>query len=160
MCTPCGDMIVNLTQLPAMPALPEDVRIRRAMAADHDRILDFVRRRFNENWVHETDAALAALPSRCLIAVRDKQIIGFCCWDVSALNYFGPIGVDEAARGGNIGSALLIRALEHMRDAGYGYAIIGWVSDAAEFYRKTVGAQFIPGGEPENTVYANMVAFN
>ena len=51
----------------------------------------------------------------------------------------------------------ILRALEHMRDAGYGYAIIGWVSDAADFYRKTVGAQFIPGGEPENTVYANMV---
>ena len=47
-----------------------------------------------------------------------------------------------------------------MRDAGYGYAVIGWVGDAANFYRKTVGAQFIPGGEPENTVYANMIMFN
>lgn len=160
MCKPCGDMIVNLTRLPAMPQLPEGVHIRRAMAADHQCILDFIRQRFSENWVHEADAGLSALPSRCLIAVKDKQILGFCCWDVSALDYFGPIGVDEAARGTGVGSALLIRALEHMRDAGYGYAIIGWVSDAADFYRKTVGAQFIPGGEPENTVYANMIMFN
>ena len=159
MCKPCGDMIVNLTRLPALPQLPEGVRIRRAMAVDHQRILDFIRQRFSENWAQEADSGLSALPARCLIAVKDKQILGFCCWDVSALNYFGPIGVDEAARGTGIGSALLIRALEHMRDAGYGYAIIGWVSDAAEFYRKTVGAQFIPGGEPENPGYANMVAF-
>ncbi|MGN0745490.1 MAG: GNAT family N-acetyltransferase [Aristaeellaceae bacterium] len=160
MCKPCGDMIVNLMHLPALPQLPEGVRIRRAMAADHDRILDFIRQRFSENWVHEADAALSTLPAPCLIAVKDKQILGFCCWDVSALNYFGPIGVDEAARGTGVGSALLIRALEHMRDAGYGYAIIGWVSDAADFYRKTVNALFIPGGEPENTVYANMVLLN
>ena len=160
MCKPCGDMIVNLTRLPALPQLPEGVRIRRAMAADHQCILDFIRQHFSENWAQEADAGLSALPSRCLIAVKDKQILGFCCWDVSALDYFGPIGVDEAARGTGVGSALLIRALEHMRDAGYGYAVIGWVGDAADFYRKTVGAQFIPGGEPENTVYANMVMFN
>ena len=157
---PCGDMIVNLTRLPEMPLLPEGVRVRRAMAADHARILAFIRQRFSENWVQEADAALSVLPARCLIAVKDKQILGFCCWDVSALDYFGPIGVDASARGTGIGSALLIRALEHMRDAGYGYAIIGWVSNAADFYRRTVGAQFIPGGEPENTVYTNMIMFN
>ncbi|MGN0971328.1 MAG: hypothetical protein ACI4OY_05180, partial [Aristaeellaceae bacterium] len=75
MCKPCGDMIVNLTRLPAMPQLPEGVRIRRAMAADHDRILDFIRPRFSENWVHEADAALNTLPSPCLVAVKDKQIL-------------------------------------------------------------------------------------
>ncbi|MGN0777957.1 MAG: GNAT family N-acetyltransferase [Aristaeellaceae bacterium] len=160
MCKPCGDMIVNLTRLPAMPQLGEGIHIRRAMAADHASILNFIRQHFSENWVQEADAGLSALPSRCLIAVKEQQILGFCCWDVSALNYFGPIGVDEAARGTGIGTALLIRALEHMRDAGYGYAIIGWVSEAADFYRKTVGAQFIPGGEPQNTVYANMIRFN
>ncbi|MGN1020880.1 MAG: GNAT family N-acetyltransferase [Aristaeellaceae bacterium] len=157
---PCGDMIVNLTRLPDLPPLPEGVRICRAMAADHGRILDFIGRRFSDNWVQEADAALSALPARCLIAVKDGQILGFCCWDVSALDYFGPIGVDEAARGTGIGTALLIRALQHMRDAGYGYAVIGWVSDAADFYRRTVGAQFIPGGEPENTVYASMLMFS
>ena len=41
-----------------------------------------------------------------------------------------------------------------MREYGYAYAIIGWVSEAEQFYRKTVGAEFIKGGNPENSVYA------
>ena len=55
-----------------------------------------------------------------------------------------------------VGTALLLRTLTCMREEGYGYAIIGWVDDAEQFYRKTVNAEWIPGGEPENTVYSNL----
>ena len=44
-----------------------------------------------------------------------------------------------------------------MREYGYGYAIIGWVSEAEMFYRKAVGAEFIKAGNPENSVYSNLV---
>ena len=44
-----------------------------------------------------------------------------------------------------------------MREYGYAYAIIGWVDDAEMFYRKVVGAEFIKGGEPENSIYCNMI---
>ena len=46
-----------------------------------------------------------------------------------------------------------------MRDDGYAYAIIGWVSDAAPFYEKLVNATFIPGGEPQNSIYSQMTVF-
>ena len=62
-----------------------------------------------------------------------------------------------AARGKHIGKALLLRTLFAMREAGYGYAIIGWAEDAAPFSEKTVGARFIEGGTPENTVYSRMI---
>jgi hypothetical protein len=40
-----------------------------------------------------------------------------------------------------------LACLEDMRQAGYGYAIIGGVGPA-EFYAKTVGAVAIEGSEP------------
>ena len=45
-----------------------------------------------------------------------------------------------------------------MREYGYAYAVIGWVSDAELFYRKTVGAEWIRGGNPENSVYSGMIS--
>lgn len=51
----------------------------------------------------------------------------------------------------------MIRTLNAMREYGYGYAIIGWVSEAENFYRKTVGAEYIKGGNPENGVYSNLI---
>ena len=68
-----------------------------------------------------------------------------------------PIGVLESERGRQIGKYLLLKTLDAMRSAGYGYAIIGWVGDAEGFYRKTVHAEVIPDSSPENSVYANLV---
>lgn len=95
--------------------------------------------------------------SKCFVATDDGKVIGFACYDASAKGFFGPIGVDPNRRNENIGNALLIRTLNAMREYGYGYAIIGWVSEAEMFYRKTVGAEFIKGGNPENSVYSNLV---
>lgn len=95
--------------------------------------------------------------SKCFIATENGKILGFACFDSSAKGFFGPIGVEPGHRGKNIGQALLLRTLNAMREYGYAYAIIGWVSDAEMFYRKTVGAEYIKGGNPENSVYSNLV---
>jgi len=79
------------------------------------------------------------------------------CYDASARGFFGPIGVAAERRGENIGQVLLVRTLNAMKEYGYGYAIIGWVSEAENLYRKTVGAEYIKGGNPENSVYSNLV---
>ena len=96
--------------------------------------------------------------SKCFLAVEDGKVVGFSCFDASAKGFFGPIGVDPAQRGRNIGAALLLRTLNAMREYGYAYAVIGWVGEAEHFYRKTVGAEFIPGGSPENSVYSNLIS--
>ena len=95
--------------------------------------------------------------SKCYIATEDGEILGFACFDSSAKGFFGPIGVDPARRGEDIGKMLLVKTLESMREYGYGYAIIGWVSEAEQFYKKTVGAEYIKDGNPENSVYSNLV---
>jgi len=43
-----------------------------------------------------------------------------------------------------------------MKDAGYGYAVIGWVDDAVGFYNKCIKHTKIPDSEPENTIYRNL----
>ncbi len=154
-----GDMIVNLTRLPSPPPLPEGVSVRRALAVDHGRVIAFVREQFGEGWVGETEVTLNACPTRCMIAVRAGEIVGFACYDAVAKDYFGPIGVKAEMRGAGVGAALLMATLAQMRADGYGYAIIGWVDDASGFYEKVVDARYIPGGEPKNTVYSQLARF-
>ena len=150
------DMIVNLTNLPEM-SLSGCLKIKRAFVGDKETILDFVESNFQKNWVYEVEHALMGDVSKCFIATEEGKLIGFACYDSSSKGFFGPIGVLEERRKENIGQALLIRTLNAMKEYGYGYAIIGWVSDAEQFYRKTVGAEFIKGGNPENSIYSNLV---
>lgn len=152
-----GDMIVSLYNLPEMPDTGT-VKIKRAFVGDKETVLRFVEEHFSKGWTGEAEHALMADVSKCFIATENGKILGFACFDSSAKGFFGPIGVDSAQRGKNIGSALLIRTLRAMLEFGYAYAVIGWVDEAEMFYRKTVGAEFIKGGSPENSVYSNMVS--
>ena len=151
------DMIVSLYDLPEMPVI-DGVKIKRAFVGDKHLILSFVKERFSEGWIGETEHALLDTLSKCFIATENGQVIGFACFDSSARGFFGPIGIDASCRGRDIGKALLIRTLNAMREYGYAYAVIGWVKGAEHFYRKTVGAEFIKGGTPENSVYSNMIS--
>ena len=69
---------------------------------------------------------------------RAKLPIGGAVWRESLGEGWcalGPIGVDEALRGGGYGGALLGRALESLRDAGGRRCIIDWTG-LVEFYGK------------------------
>lgn len=154
------DMLVKLYDLPDYYDVRSDVKdmnikIKRAMAPDYSKLTDFVRNIFSENWANECSKALYNNPSTCYIAVRDKELIGFACYDSTALNFFGPVGVLESERGNNVGKALTLCCLHAMRNAGYGYAIIGWVGPAS-FYEKICGAKIIENSEPG--FYKNMIS--
>lgn len=153
------DMLVKLYTLP--PLEPEieaqqthGITIRRAISPEKHHVVKWVREQFSEFWASETEVAFGHLPISCWLAVEDKQLIGFTCYDTSSKGFFGPIGVSEAARGRDTGRALLIACLHAMRFEGYGYAIIGGVGPI-EFYQKTVGATIIEDSTP--SVYAGML---
>jgi GNAT superfamily N-acetyltransferase len=97
---------------------------------------------------------MSGQPVTCFIAVKDGKILGFACYDSTLKGFFGPIGVDPGAHRKGLGKALLLRTLEAMRDAGYGYAAIGWAGPV-NFFKKTVGAVVIEGSEPG--VYRGLV---
>jgi GNAT superfamily N-acetyltransferase len=142
------DMLVALYAIaPSQTPLPAGVSIRRALAPERRAVVGWVERQFGAGWAGECEAAFAATPTRCLIAVQDRVLLGFAVWDVTALGFFGPTGVAEGTRGQGVGAALLLSVLEAMRAAGYGYAIIG-AAGAPAFFSKIAGALPIPDSRP------------
>ena len=145
------DMLVRLYALPALdPALDalaqHGITVRRAIAPQKPAVVGWVRERFPGS-VAEVETAFAQVPVPCFVALREATLLGFACFDVTARNFFGPEGVDAAARKQGIGRALLLSALHAQRAQGYAYSIIGGVGPA-EFYAKTVGAVAIEGSTP------------
>ena len=140
----------------------QDVAIKKACITDKNLILDFVEKNFrNESiWRSECEYALFNNPISCHIAVKNKKIIGFACYDATTRGFFGPTGVTETERGKGIGTALLLKSLASMKEMGYAYAIIGWTSNAINFYIKQVNAVEIPDSPPQKSIYKNMTAFN
>ncbi len=154
-----ADLLVKLYDLPpsaqALEKLREEgIEIRRAIGPEKHAVVEWAEKKFSRSWASECDVALSAQPVTCFIAIKEKQLIGFACYDSTLKGFFGPIGLDESVKKKGLGKALLIRTLEAMRDAGYGYAAIGWAGPV-EFFRKTVGATVIEGSEPG--VYKNLI---
>lgn len=146
------DMLVRLYDLPDATPLDRKIEengvtLRRARAFEKHTVADFVRTHFSAKWVSEVEVALTRQPVSCFIATRDKQIIGFACYETTLRGFFGPTGVAESARGLGIGKALLFKSLYGLRDLGYAYAIIGGVGPR-EFYANACSAIEIPGSDP------------
>jgi hypothetical protein len=154
-----SDLLVKLYALPDPRENYETlaragIEIKRAIAPEKHHVLAWVGTKFSKGWVSECDAAFAHDPCTCFVAVKDSLIAGFACYDATSRGFFGPIGVEDTLRKAGLGRALTIRTLEAMREAGYGYAIIGWAGPV-DFFKKTVGATVIEGSEPG--VYGNLL---
>ncbi|MGJ8723686.1 MAG: GNAT family N-acetyltransferase [Roseibacillus sp.] len=146
------DMLVRLYDLPEMEptyqrVAGEGIILRRPSVYEKHLVAKWVGEHFSPKWVSEVEVAMSHQPVSCFIATKDKEILGFACYDTTCKGYFGPTGVGEAARGKGVGKALLFKALEGLRDLGYAYGFIGGVGPR-EFYEKACGAVEIPGSDP------------
>ncbi len=154
-----ADLLVKLYGLPESGRLCSElagkgIEIKRAIGPEKHAVTAWVLANFSRAWASEADVAFSQNPPSIFVAVKDKAVIGFACYDSTAKGFFGPIGVDQNVRAGGLGKALLIRTLEAMREAGYGYAVIGWAGPV-DFFKKIVGAVVIEGSEPG--VYKNLI---
>jgi len=145
------DMLVKLYDLPDSHGLrtklaQAEVSLRRALAPEKHKVVAWVKDHFSEYWASEAEVAFSREPVSCFIAVKDGEIQGFACHDVTCRNFFGPTGVLPKVRKGGVGTALLLACLEDMKHAGYGYAIIGGVGPA-DYYARAVGAVAIEGSD-------------
>lgn len=164
-----ADMLVKLYNVKADHGLltrleQEQITIKRALAPDTRRVLRFIETSVDKHWPHESQeswigectAALANHPPTCFLAVQQRMIVGFACYNATAKGFFGPTGVLREAQGRGIGKALLLTSLLAMWDEGYGYAIIGWPARSAMgFYVKTVQAEVIEDSSPG--VYCRLI---
>jgi GNAT superfamily N-acetyltransferase len=153
------DLLVKLYTLPDPAPVyaaqnTAGINIRRALAPEKHLVVDWVREHFGPGWANETDVAFSNHPPSVFLALEQGQMIGFACHDSVCKNFFGPTGVDETRRGRGTGKALLLACLHAMREAGYGYAIIG-AAGPVDFYNRVVGAEVIPDSWPG--IYADML---
>jgi predicted N-acetyltransferase YhbS len=125
----------------------QGITIRKPIGPEKHLIVRWVSDNFGPGWAAECDAALSNVPRTCFVAVKDADIIGFACYDATALGFFGPIGVHRQHQGRETGRALLKACLLDMRLKGYGYAVVGAVKDTG-FFKKAVGAVEIPESSP------------
>ena len=145
------DMLVKLYELKDDWSFLTDqenvgITIRKPIGTEKHLIIDWVRQKFSDAWASESDIAISNTPRTFFVAIKDTKVIGFACYDATALGFFGPIGVDESCRGKGTGKALLLSCMLDMKLKGYGYAIIP--TDRFEFYRNAVGAIEIPDTSP------------
>lgn len=152
-------MLVRLYDLPDTADLyskihDQGITLRRARAFEKHTIAAFAREHFSEKWASEVEVATTRQPISCWIATRNREILGFSCYETTQRGFFGPTGVIESARGTGLGKALLFKSLESLREMGYAYGIIGGVGPR-EFYEKNCGAIEIPGSDPG--VYADIL---
>lgn len=148
-----SDMLVKLYELPneiiELRRLNEEgIFFKKVLAPDKEKVLQYVINHFSYNLANQCEIAFSNNPISCFIAVKNKKIIGFACYNVIAKNFFGPIGVTEKYRGIGIGKVLTLKSLNAMSEEGYGYGIIGAVNNNIEFYKKIVGAIVIEGSTP------------
>lgn len=145
------DMLVKLYDLPEKKDYSDyandEIEIKRPLTADKSAVVKFAGT-FGDRWACECETAFSRIPVSCFVAVKDKKVVGFACYDVTAPDYFGPTGVSSECRHKGIGTALLFKCLCAMAHNGYAYAIIGCVDAARDFYKKQVGAISIPNSFP------------
>ena len=143
-----SDLLVKLYDLPGVGAV-EGYSVRRPLAHERDRVAEWVGQHFTTGWQSEVACAFGEPPTRGWIAIDEttRAIAGFAVYDVVFRGFFGPIGVAESARGRGLGTALTLRALHSMREAGYAYAVIGGASSVS-YYAEAVGAVEIEGSSP------------
>ncbi len=153
-----ADLLVRLYDLPVFESEAKvhaaGMVVRRALPPEGRDIVKWIAERFSERWASEAMLSLTQQPPTMFVAVKDGELYGFACYDASARGFFGPTAVDEKARGQGIGEALLIATLRAMREAGYGYGVIG-DPGPVEFYTKRLDALEIPKSNPG--IYAGML---
>lgn len=153
------DLLVPLYKLPRVDLHFPDLRaagviVRRANPWELSPLRDFATKHFNVRWADEASVGFANRPISVFLATVEGQIVGFSAYECTRRNFFGPTGVSEAMRGRGIGRALLLAALEGLRELGYAYCIIGGAGPV-EFYKQACGAVEIEGSVPG--IYTDML---
>jgi GNAT superfamily N-acetyltransferase len=150
---PNNDLLVDLYAQDFKKELL-DIKVKRVLSTDSDSVVDFIQKRFSPRWASEVKSSLYQANPSCFIAVDEKQIVGFACYNATAKGFFGPMGVDENYRKKGIGTSLVIHCLEAMYFDGYAYAIIGGVSERTQpFYHHICGSTPI---ENSRKIYSRM----
>ncbi|MEP0841679.1 MAG: GNAT family N-acetyltransferase [Phycisphaerae bacterium] len=111
----------------------------RADGASLPMVLDFIRQEWPV-WADETYIAMSSVPPAVFYATHEGRVIAFAAYDAAMFpGTFGPTGTDPAMRGRGVGTVLLKKCLQDMKERGYPRCEIAWVGPVA-FYARQIGA--------------------
>jgi len=87
------DMLVRLYDLPDTADLyskihDQGITLRRARAFEKHTIAAFAREHFSEKWASEVEVATTRQPISCWIATRNREILGFSCYETTQRGFF------------------------------------------------------------------------
>ncbi len=118
----------------------DGIEIRPYRRSDLVRFVEFLEKSMPSDWVRVERRNLRKIveggfhPEQVTVVTKGDEIIGYCQFEGS---HFGPFGVSDAYQGRGIGTVLLARTLERMRQGGYHNAWVMWTDDlAAKVYGK------------------------
>jgi mycothiol synthase len=118
----------------------DGIEIRYYRRTDLVRFMEFLEQSMPSDWVRVERRNLRKIveggfhPEQVVLVTKGDAIIGYCQFEGS---HFGPFGVSDAYQGRGIGTVLLARTLERMRQEGFHDAWVMWTDDvAAKVYGK------------------------
>lgn len=151
--TDLSDLLVPLWGLPLVTEIP-GVWIGKPLPHQSPAVISHVAGEYGAGWEAEVRTAFTTVPPKIFIAADQDtgSLIGFCCWDCTALGFLGPIGVSTEHKGRGIGKALVQSTLHSMAEHGYAYAIIG-DAGPVEFFQQCCDARIIAESDPG--IYGN-----
>ncbi|MCN4143501.1 MAG: GNAT family N-acetyltransferase [Thiohalomonas sp.] len=123
---PCHDMLVklydqnyglNYDQQSILELRTQGIEIRKPIGPEKHHLLQWVEDNFSSGWASELDTALSNRPVSYFIAQHKTSILGFACYDATALGFFGPLGVIQSERGKGIGKTLTKACLMDMQSS-------------------------------------------
>ena len=102
-------------------------------------LMKFLKEYFQGDWYrHALELLLHNRKKQLFIAVKRREVVGYCqFWDGEGYewympgSHFGPLGVREDVRGKGIGTVLLHRCLEAMKENGIHTAFLLWTGKEA-----------------------------
>ncbi len=112
----------------------EGIEIRSYRRDDLVRFMAFLEKSMPSDWVRVERRNLRKIveggfhPEQVMLVTQGEEIIGYCQFEGS---HFGPFGVSDQYQGRGIGTVLLARTLERMRQEGFHDAWVMWTDDAA-----------------------------
>ena len=117
----------------------EGIEVRVVTTEYLEALVKFLKEYFPGGWYrHAHDLLLHNRKKQLLIAVKGREVVGYCqFWGGEGYgwympgSHFGPFGVREDMRGKGIGTLLLHRCLEAMKENGIHNAFLLWTGEEA-----------------------------
>lgn len=142
----CVDYVIDLhafrvpqrIQRNEQELIGQGLSMRLARIDERERIRAWVISHSGYNWAYEAARAVGSVGSGVWIAEEKDELIAFSVFGSLEHHWFGPIAVAEEKRKKGLGSVLLFKTLQSMKELGIPRAIIPWTGHLY-FYSQVPG---------------------